>query len=112
MRLLGKDARDALGGAIGPETAIVPLVNGIPFWFEGAAPYEAQIVGAVVFTTATVLADGSTKVQGRERLILGAIAERNYPLLQATILVVTCGFVVVNFVVDLLYAAIDPRVRA
>jgi peptide/nickel transport system permease protein len=51
-------------------------------------------------------------IPGLGRLILGAIAERNYPLLQATILVVTCGFVVVNFVVDLLYLAIDPRVRA
>jgi peptide/nickel transport system permease protein len=30
---------------------------------------------------------------------------------QATILMVTVGFVVVNFVVDMLYAAIDPRVR-
>jgi peptide/nickel transport system permease protein len=51
-------------------------------------------------------------IPGLGRLILGAIAERNYPLLQATILLVTCGFVVVNFVVDMLYLAIDPRVRA
>jgi peptide/nickel transport system permease protein len=51
-------------------------------------------------------------IPGLGRLILGAIAERNYPLLQATILVVTSGFVFVNFAVDLLYLAIDPRVRA
>lgn len=51
-------------------------------------------------------------IPGLGRLILGAIAERNYPLVQATILVVAIGFVIVNFVVDLLYAAIDPRVRA
>jgi peptide/nickel transport system permease protein len=50
-------------------------------------------------------------IPGLGRLILGAIAERNYPLVQATILVVTFTFVLVNFVVDLLYAAIDPRVR-
>ena len=50
-------------------------------------------------------------IPGLGRLILGAIAERNYPLLQAVILVVAAGFVVVNFLVDLLYAAIDPRVR-
>jgi peptide/nickel transport system permease protein len=50
-------------------------------------------------------------IPGLGRLILGAIAERNYPLIQATILVVTVGFVVVNFLVDLLYAVIDPRVR-
>lgn len=50
-------------------------------------------------------------IPGLGRLILGAIAERNYPLIQATILVVTAGFVLVNFAVDLLYGLIDPRVR-
>ena len=49
-------------------------------------------------------------IPGLGRLILGAIAERNYPLIQATILLVTCSFVLVNFLVDLLYAVIDPRV--
>jgi peptide/nickel transport system permease protein len=51
-------------------------------------------------------------IPGLGRLILGAIAERNYPLIQATILVVTAGFVVVNFLVDFLYIIVDPRVRA
>jgi peptide/nickel transport system permease protein len=51
-------------------------------------------------------------IPGLGRLILGAIAERNYPLIQATILVVTVGFVLVNFLVDFLYVVIDPRVRA
>lgn len=49
-------------------------------------------------------------IPGLGRLLLGAIAERNYPLIQATILVVTASFVLVNFAVDLLYAVIDPRV--
>ncbi|MBW6506800.1 MAG: ABC transporter permease [Rhodobacteraceae bacterium] len=49
-------------------------------------------------------------IPGLGRLVLGAISERNYPLVQATILVITATFVVVNFAVDLLYAAIDPRV--
>jgi ABC-type dipeptide/oligopeptide/nickel transport systems, permease components len=51
-------------------------------------------------------------IPGLGRLILGAIAERNYPLIQATILVVTAGFVFVNFLVDFLYMIVDPRVRA
>lgn len=49
-------------------------------------------------------------IPGLGRLVLGAIAERNYPLVQATILVMTFFFVFVNFLVDLLYAVIDPRV--
>jgi peptide/nickel transport system permease protein len=51
-------------------------------------------------------------IPGLGRLILGAIADRNYPLIQATILIVTVGFVGVNFVVDLLYRLIDPRIEA
>ncbi|WP_349360704.1 ABC transporter permease [Stappia sp.] len=49
-------------------------------------------------------------IPGLGRLILGAIAERNYPLIQATILLVTCSFVFVNFAVDVVYAIIDPRI--
>lgn len=48
-------------------------------------------------------------IPGLGRLVLGAITERNYPLVQATILVLTTAFVLVNFLVDLLYAVIDPR---
>ena len=49
-------------------------------------------------------------IPGLGRLVLGAISERNYPLLQSSILVMTAAFVLVNFFVDLLYAVIDPRV--
>lgn len=48
---------------------------------------------------------------GLGRLMVGAIAERNYPLVQASILLATLTFVAVNAVVDLLYAAADPRIR-
>jgi peptide/nickel transport system permease protein len=48
---------------------------------------------------------------GLGRLVVGAIAERNYPLVQATILLATVVFVVVNFLVDVLYMVIDPRAR-
>lgn len=48
---------------------------------------------------------------GLGRLVVGAITERNYPLIQAAILLATVVFVVVNFLVDVLYLAIDPRAR-
>jgi peptide/nickel transport system permease protein len=49
-------------------------------------------------------------IPGLGRLVLGAISERNYPLLQSSILVMTAAFVLINFLVDLLYAIIDPRI--
>ena len=50
-------------------------------------------------------------IPGIGRLIIGAINERNYPLVQGIILVVTAVFVFVNLLVDLAYAWIDPRVE-
>jgi peptide/nickel transport system permease protein len=50
-------------------------------------------------------------IPGIGRLVVGAIGERNYPLVQGVILVVTATFVVVNLLVDLAYAWIDPRVE-
>ena len=49
-------------------------------------------------------------IPGLGQLVLGAISERNYPLVQSSILVLTFTFVLVNFLVDILYAVIDPRV--
>jgi ABC-type dipeptide/oligopeptide/nickel transport system permease component len=40
-----------------------------------------------------------------------AIAARDYPLIQATVLMMSVFFVLVNFCVDVLYAVIDPRIR-
>ena len=48
---------------------------------------------------------------GLGRLVLDAINSRNYPVLQGAVLVVVVLFVVTNLVVDLLYRAVDPRIR-
>ncbi len=49
---------------------------------------------------------------GLGRLMVGAIAERNYPLIQAAILLATLVFVAINALVDLLITLADPRLRA
>jgi peptide/nickel transport system permease protein len=46
---------------------------------------------------------------GVGRLIVTAINQRNYPVIQAGILVVAALFIVVNLITDLLYGALDPR---
>lgn len=48
---------------------------------------------------------------GLGRLVLDAINARNYPVLQGAVLVVVLLFVATNLLVDLLYAALDPRMR-
>ena len=48
---------------------------------------------------------------GIGRLVVDAILARDFPVVQGTVLVIALGFVIVNLVVDLMYALVDPRVR-
>ncbi|MDP2858787.1 MAG: ABC transporter permease [Bacillota bacterium] len=48
---------------------------------------------------------------GLSSLLLRAVAYRDYPLVQGTILVVAVGFIVANLVTDLSYGFLDPRIR-
>lgn len=48
---------------------------------------------------------------GLGRLALDAIQRRDYPLVQGSILFVALTFVLVNLVVDLIYAWVDPRIK-
>lgn len=48
---------------------------------------------------------------GVGRLAVNAIFSRDYPVVQAVVLLVSVAFVTVNLVVDLLYAWLDPRIR-
>ena len=49
---------------------------------------------------------------GLGRLMYEAVLSRDYPLLQASFLVITLAVIVANLLADLLYALLDPRVRA
>lgn len=44
-------------------------------------------------------------------LLLAAIRERNYPVVQGCVLVIAASYVLVNIAVDVAYGVIDPRVR-
>ena len=48
---------------------------------------------------------------GIGRLLISAIFTRDLIILQGVVLLVAAGFVIMNFVVDLLYAVLDPRIR-
>jgi ABC-type dipeptide/oligopeptide/nickel transport system permease component len=47
---------------------------------------------------------------GIGRLSLDAIYNRDYPVIQATVVVAAAFFIVINLLVDLIYSATDPRV--
>jgi peptide/nickel transport system permease protein len=113
--------RAAMLEALGQEFIRVARAKGLA---ERRVVFRHALRNALIpfLTTAGIMAGylfgGSVVVEqvfalpGLGRLMVGAIAERNYPLIQAAILLATVAFVLVNFLVDLLALAADPRTRA
>ena len=50
-------------------------------------------------------------VTGIGRLLITAISSRDYPVVQAIVTYITVIVITSNFVVDLLYQLVDPRVK-
>ena len=63
-----------------------------------------MIGGAVV--TETVFG-----LPGVGNLVVSAVVRRDYPVIQGALLVVAVIYVVINFLIDLLYTVVDPRVK-
>ena len=65
----------------------------------------AQLLGGAV------LIETVFSLPGVGRLALDAVLQRDYPMVQGSILMISFLFVLVNLVVDLLYGLLDPRIR-
>jgi peptide/nickel transport system permease protein len=59
----------------------------------------------------TVIVETIFALPGIGRLLVSAIATRDLIILQGVVLCVAGGYVLINFIVDMLYAVIDPRIR-
>ena len=78
--------------------ALVPIVTVI------GLTVALMIGGAVV--TETVFG-----LPGVGNLVVSAVIRRDYPVIQGALLVVAVIYVVINFMIDLLYTVLDPRVK-
>ncbi len=58
----------------------------------------------------SVVIEAVFSLPGIGKLALDAIAQRDYPLLQGVILFVAVCFVMINLLIDVLYAVLDPRI--
>ena len=59
----------------------------------------------------TIIVEEIFALPGIGRLVLTGISQREFAVVQSTVLVIAAMFVAVNLLVDLVYARIDPRVR-
>lgn len=63
------------------------------------------------FISGAVVTEAVFTYPGLGRMLIQAIGTRDYPLIQGTILVVLILYVVVNVIVDVVYAYLDPRIQ-
>ncbi len=82
----------------GLRNASIPIVTVVGLVFA------ALVGGAVV--TETVFA-----IPGLGRLLVDGVVRRDFPIVQAMLMVVAIGYVFVNLMVDVAYAYLDPRIR-
>lgn len=78
--------------------ALIPTVTVIGLQFG------QLLAGAVLTETVFTL-------PGVGRLLVTSIMARDFPVVQATLVIVAVFFVMVNLAVDVLYAVLDPRIR-
>lgn len=80
------------------KNALIPVVT-----------FLAMVVGDIL--AGSIVVEQVFSVQGLGRLLISSISARDYPVVQAIVLYVTTLVVGINFVVDILYQWIDPRVK-
>ncbi|MGH2942424.1 MAG: ABC transporter permease, partial [Solirubrobacteraceae bacterium] len=71
-------------------------------------------LGALEFGTlvsGAVLTEQIFTIPGFGKLIVDAVVNRDYAVVQAVVLVTATAYIVINLLVDLLYSVIDPRIR-
>jgi peptide/nickel transport system permease protein len=91
-----KPSRILLVHALKPSSLTLVTVTGINI---------GRLIGG------TVIVESIFALPGIGRLLIGAISTRDLIILQGVVLLVACGYVLVNFIVDTLYAVLDPRIR-
>jgi peptide/nickel transport system permease protein len=68
-------------------------------------------VGVALLLGGVVVTESVFAIPGVGRLVVDAILQRDYPVIQGVLLIFSATYVIVNLIIDLLYVAIDPRIR-
>jgi peptide/nickel transport system permease protein len=118
--LLTRIVRSALGEELGRAYVVTARAKGLPERrVIGLHALRCALVPVVTVAglqfgallTGAVVTETIFSWPGIGRLLIQAIRQRDYPVVQGVVLVIALTYVLVNLATDLLYARIDPRVR-
>jgi len=108
MEVLREDyMRTARAKGLGERVVLVRhgLKNAfLPIFTISGWQFARLFEGAVIIETIFL-------IPGVGRILIEAIFHRDFPMIQAVIVVIGTGVLLINLVVDLLYGWIDPRIR-
>jgi len=95
--------------AKGASQGVVVLVHA----FRNALVPVVTVIGitTAILIGGAVVTEIVFNIPGLGRLVISAILRRDYPVVQGVVLVTAAAYVLINLVVDVLYAFIDPRIR-
>jgi peptide/nickel transport system permease protein len=68
-------------------------------------------IAFALLMSGTVIVENVFAIKGLGRVLIQGILNRDYPLVQGEIMIVSVLFVFSNLLVDILYTVIDPRIR-
>ena len=68
-------------------------------------------VSAAEIMTGSIIMEQVFTIPGISRLLLASISNRDFPVVQAIVVILAAWIVIVNFLADLLYQLADPRIR-
>ncbi len=68
-------------------------------------------IGFALIISGVVVTESVFNLPGIGRLTVDAVLARDYPVIQAVILLASLLYVVINLLIDILYVVLDPRIR-
>ena len=71
--------------------------------------FVAMVVAEIL--TGSLVIEQVFNIPGMGRLLITSISNRDFPVVQASVLYITAVVVVINFIVDIIYQIADPRIR-
>lgn len=80
------------------KNALIPVIT-----------FAAMIIAEIL--AGSIVVEQVFSVPGMGRLLITAISSRDYPVVQAVVTYITAIVIFVNFIVDMLYQLVDPRVK-
>ena len=92
-------------------TSVATVAGALPEALSFGPGAETTIPMAVALIGGVVVTESVYTIPGLGRLTVDAVLARDYPTIQAVILLFSLAYVLINLAVDMTYTFFDPRIR-